>query len=114
MFADAEFGSLLPLNDGTYQVVRGLTMEDVTADMPIVNLTPIMSEIRKRYKDVPEIKDIRVPKKVGGQVDMILGINYAKIFPEPIFTFENDPKTYIVKFPKGVPGNIQKVPGELA
>ena len=77
--------------------------------MPVVNLTPIMSEIRRQYKDNPVIKNIRVPKRVGGQVDMILGINYAKIFPEPVFTFENGCTLYKTKFlqsNEGINGGI--------
>ena len=47
--------------------------------MPMVNLTPIMTEIRKQYKGEPAIRNLRLPKKIGGKIDMILGINYSEM-----------------------------------
>ena len=74
IYAEAEYGALLPLQDGFFQVVRGLALDQVVSDMPEVNLTPVMTEIRRRYKNEQVIKEIRVPKKAGGRIDMILGI----------------------------------------
>ena len=39
--AKAEWASLIPLADNTSQVVRGLTMDMVTGDMPQLNLVPV-------------------------------------------------------------------------
>ena len=36
-----------------------------------------------------EVQSIRVPEQAGGQVDMILGFLYAKVYPEPVHVFEN-------------------------
>ena len=45
---EAEWASLLPLADGTKQVVRGLTMKRATAEMPKLNLLPIYNATKKQ------------------------------------------------------------------
>ena len=87
--AEVEWGAVLPLEDGTHQIVRGLSLDKVTGDMPTVDLTPIMRQLKKEARGSKEVQAIRVPKKVGGQVEMILGLLYAKIYPEPVHVFEN-------------------------
>ena len=87
--AEAEWGAVLPLEDGTHQIVWGLSLDKVTGDMPTVDLTPIMTKLKREARGNKEVQAIRVPKKVGGQVDMIFGLLYAKIYPEPVHVFEN-------------------------
>ena len=47
VFASAEWASLIPLSDGSYQSVRGLTLDKVTGDMTELNLVPIFEQIKK-------------------------------------------------------------------
>merc|ERR1719233_2342392 len=41
--AEAEWASLLPLADGGYQVVRGLTLPEVTQEMPSINMEEVFT-----------------------------------------------------------------------
>ena len=82
--AEAEWGALIPLEDGSHQIVRGLTLPVVTADMPEVNLVPFLKQLKQEAPRNKEVQAIRVPEKVGGRVDMILGFLYAKVYPEPV------------------------------
>ena len=88
-YANAEWASLLPLEDGTSQIVRGLTLEKVTGKMPELNLVPVYEAIKAKCKDIPEVQNLKVPAVVGGDVHMIIGIKYLNIFPEHIHTLPN-------------------------
>ena len=97
-FAEAEWASLIPLEDGTNQIVRGLTMKKVTGDIPNYDLTDVFDKIKKDNKDVAAIQDITVPKFVGSQVHMILGISYQKHYPEHVHTLPNGLTIFKSKF----------------
>ena len=49
--ASAEWVSLLPLSDGSNQIVRGLTLPEVTVDMPDIQMGKVFSAIKKKHKD---------------------------------------------------------------
>ena len=68
VFASAEWGSLLPLADGTHQVVRGLTLPKVTHDAPMVDMVPLFEHIKKQSKGVKDIQNIKVPRVLGGEI----------------------------------------------
>ena len=111
--AKAEWASLIPLADNTSQVVRGLTMDMVTGDMPQLNLVPVFESIKAECKAIPAIQDIKVPNIVGGNVDMILGIKYQKIFPEIIHTFPNGLTIFKSKLKPIAPGMLACIGGPV-
>ena len=86
-YASAEYASLLPLANGNYQTVGGLTMPCVTGDMPCLNLAPAFEQIKGECASNHRIQNLKIPKVVGGKVQMILGIRYQSIYPEILHTF---------------------------
>ena len=68
-YAKAEWSSLLPLNDGTYQCVKGLSMDQITSDMPRYNLRPALEMLKDDCANDPvkraRTQNIQVPKVVG-------------------------------------------------
>jgi len=54
--ASAEWGSMLPLSDGTFQCVRGLTLERVTGPMQKLNLGPLFEQINMIIRLTIEFK----------------------------------------------------------
>ena len=87
--AEAEWSSLIPLADGTFQCVKGLTLKKVTSDMPQIDLNPALDLIKKDCPGDQRIKNLKVPKLVGGVVHMILGIAYQAIYPVPLHSMPN-------------------------
>ena len=75
--ATGEWGCALPLQDGKHQIVRGLTVPKVTADMSVMQLRPVLDEIKSSEPHNKELQKIQVPKFLGGQVDMILGVQFS-------------------------------------
>ena len=55
--ASAEWVSLLPLSDGSNQIVRGLTLPEVTVDMPDIQMGKVFSAIKKKHKDTKIIQN---------------------------------------------------------
>ena len=76
-YATAEQASFIPLADGTHQCV----MERVTAKMPKLNLAPAFELIKAQCKQGKKSQNLKVPRIVDGEVQMIIGIKYQNIFP---------------------------------
>ena len=67
-------------------------MPKVTADMPRLGLRPLVAEIKKRYSSHPDIanlNNLKVPQVLGGEIDAIIGIQYANTYPELVFSLPN-------------------------
>ena len=95
--ASAEWASLIPLADGGMQAVRGLTMPNVTQDMPEINMNEVFKAVKRTHQKVESIQKLKVPKTLGGQVDMIIGIKYQNIYPELVHQFPNGLAVYTSK-----------------
>ena len=83
-YASAEWGALLPLNDRTQQVVRGLALDKVAADCKSLDLRKLLEKIQSLYKDNEELQKLKVPAQLGSQIDMIIGQKYRGIHPETV------------------------------
>ena len=90
-YASGEYASLLPLVDGSFQCVRGLTLQQVTGSMPELNLVPVFENLKAsaEVSDNDRIQNLSIPKKLGGNIQMLLGIKYQNIFPKVLHTFPN-------------------------
>ena len=112
-YAEAEWASLIPLADGTQQCVRGLTMKRVTGDMPKLNLVPAFEAIKAKCKKSSKIQNLKVPRIVGGEVKMIIGIKYQNIFPVPIHTLPNGLTVFESKLKPTAPGVLACIGGPV-
>ena len=114
VYASAEWAGLIPLADGSHQVVRGLTVPKVTQDMPKVDVHKIYESLKKRCRKNKQVQNLKVPKIVGGQIKMILGIKYQNIFPEIIHTFPNGLTIFKSKLMPASPGAVACIGGPVA
>ena len=63
-------GIILPLEDGSHQAFRCLSINRVTTNMPIMRMRGLMDEIKENNKDhldVAKFKDLEVPNVLGGR-----------------------------------------------
>ena len=82
----------IPLADGTDAVMSGLCFDDVTSPFPTYNLTKVEEDFRARVKAVDKHLFDRLPKlpkEVGGPVDIMIGKHYLKYFPREITRLES-------------------------
>ena len=89
--ATAEWASLLPLNNGLSQIIRGLSVDDVTGPFAEIDMMPIIEELKESAaKSNGPLKkliaNLRPPNGVSGQTDMLLGMKHWNLFPEPMYS----------------------------
>ena len=113
IMASGLWATLLPLNDGTNQVAKTLTMDTITADMNVVDLESVYDEIKSKAKGVKALQNLKVPKEVGGKVDLLIGFNLLAVHPEPVHTFPSGLTVYKSKFKPPWPGVLGCVGGPV-
>ena len=85
---DGMFSVCLPLSNGKDAMLSGICLENITAPFPEYRLGDVEKEIHTTCKRVNHDmlrKLPKLPKKVGGDTDILIGIKYAKYFPKLIF-----------------------------
>ena len=74
--------------DGHRQLIRGLTVDKVTDNFPLVRLGEAAAELKANC-NIDWVKSCKTPKQAGGVTDVLIGIHYNLIHPEPIHTLES-------------------------
>ena len=92
MSAEGIFSICLPLYDGHNAVLSGICLPTITGKFPLYDLTNVGDDIRKRCQDMgePDFSTLpKLPKKVGGETDILIGSKYLRFFPQLIHKFES-------------------------
>ena len=87
--AEDEWAVLMPRTDGRKQLIQGLTVPRITSDFPFIALDAAVEALKKDDPSNKMLQKCRVPPLAGGVVDVLLGIKYNSIFPEPIHSLPN-------------------------
>ena len=74
--------------DGHRQLIRGLTVNKVTEDFPLIKLDAAAAELKANCND-EWVKGCKIPKLAGGVTDALIGIQYNLVHPEPVHTLES-------------------------
>merc|ERR1719450_777953 len=79
----AEEEWLIQLNrcDNKKQLVRGVTMKQITCCFPPIDTTKAVEEVKSSDRDDKFLQSCNIPDIAGGHVDVLLGIQYLSIFP---------------------------------
>ena len=116
VYATAEWASLLPLNNGYSQIVCGLSRDTVTGPFGDIDMEPIMQEIKQaaRYSSNPNsrlVTKLRAKIEVAWETDMLIGLKYNNLFPEPIFTTPEGLTLFKSKFLPNSEGEVACIGG---
>ena len=82
--AKGEWMVSLMNHSGDYQAVVGLPVDQVTVDFPRVSLKGAVAAIKSEVVNNRRVQECVVPEIAGGSVDILLGIQYASLFPKLI------------------------------
>ena len=82
--------------DGNYQLVQGLTLDDLCAPMPIVNTVKAVEELKNSDISNDALQNCCVPAIIGGEVGVILGIRYNNIRPKEVHSLESGLTIYSI------------------
>ena len=84
-----EWLTTLKLLDGTRQAVEGWTVDEVTAPLPIVDLSNAVKELKDDKPDDQKLQSMFVQLVAGGDCDILLGQLYNVIFPKAVHSLPN-------------------------
>ena len=84
-----EYMCSVPLADGSRAVLEGLTVNDITAALPLTSLVSAENILKKSDKKNKSLQSLKCYPRVGGQCDILLGILYSNLFPKPVHTLES-------------------------
>ena len=82
--AKGEWMVSLKKRSGDHQAVVGLALDQVTVDFPRVSLSGAVAAIKSSAPKNKFVQECAVPESAGGSVDILLGIQYASLFPKLI------------------------------
>ena len=77
-----EWLTTLKLLNGSRQAVEGWTVDEVTAPLPMINVS-------KAVKDDSKLQSMIAQLVVGGDCDILLGLMYNAIFPKEVHSLPN-------------------------
>ena len=80
--------------DGRKQELRGVTLDQITANSPKFNIEEATSAVKADRPGDIILQNCSLPKVVGGTVDILIGIQYNSIFPQPIHCLSNGLEIY--------------------
>ena len=83
-YSTGEWAAALPMADGGYQAVRGQTMKSLVGQMPRFDLTRTLQDVQQQYPKNRRLQNLVIPSVLGGEIEMILGSKYLKIYPETV------------------------------
>merc|ERR1711867_45365 len=74
---------------GHREILIGLEVPQITTNFPYVNLQEATMELKTSAPENEELQALKVPKYVGGECHVLLGIQYASHFPRLVHSLEN-------------------------
>ena len=75
--------------DGRKQALRGLTLNQITGNSPQFKIEKAAAAVKADKPDDLILQQCCVPSIVGGTVDVLIGIQYNSIFPQPVHRLPN-------------------------
>ena len=75
--------------DDRKQALRGLTLDQITATSPQFNIEEATLAVKSDKPSDTILQCCSLPKIVGGTVDLLIGIQYNSIFPQPVHRLPN-------------------------
>ena len=84
IYSTGEWAAALLMANGCYQAVRGQTMKSLVGQMPRNDLTRTLNKVKEQYPNNKRLQKLVIPPVLGGEVELILGSKYLRIYPEPI------------------------------
>ena len=97
VIAHSEWICSMDREDGRKQLVQGLTVDKVTSDFPMIDISTAVREVQSSDPTNAALQACKLPPSVGGSVDILLGIMYSSIFPDPIHCLDSGLTIYRTK-----------------
>jgi hypothetical protein len=71
------------------EILIGIKVAQITTDFPTIDLSEAIADIKASKPGDLTLQALKPPGKVGGQIDILLGIQYLSHFPKLVHTLDN-------------------------
>ena len=90
----------LPLAaNGKNAIIGGLVIDQITHEFPVYALSEVERDIRKEFNKSSDTRKLpKLPPSVGGNVDIMIGVQYLRYFPTEFFQLETGLTIYLSPF----------------
>ena len=90
----------IPLHDGENINLSGICLDKITSEFPLYPLNEVESDIREIYASAGgSMRDLpKLPKCVGGNTDIMIGMQYNQYDPTEVFRLPNGLSIYESQF----------------
>ena len=73
---------------GMREILLGLTVDRITGTFPQIKLAEAERDLKSDQPDLKELQDLKVPDSVGGEVDVLLGVQYLALYPTEVHSLD--------------------------
>ena len=87
--ANDEYMCSVQLTDGSRAVLEGLTVNEITAALPVTSLVSAENILKNSDKSNKMLQSLKCYDQMGGNCDILLGIQYSNIFPKAVHHLDN-------------------------
>ena len=90
----------IPTWDGKEATFSGLCLDKITSEFPRIPLEGMENEVHAAFVEQGgDVNDLpKLPKFVGGETDLMIGVRYLKYFPKEVFSLPSGLTLYESKF----------------
>ena len=74
---------------GKREILIGIEVAQITTDFPTIDLSEAISDIKASKPGDLALQALTPPGVVGGQIDILLGIQYLSLFPKLVHSLDN-------------------------
>jgi len=112
----------LPLHDGREVHLSGICLDKITSKFPKYPLKEVEDDIHRAFRAQSSKNDPKrlpkLPHSVGGETDLMIGIQFLKYYPKKIFSLPNGLTLYESQFlnsdgSKGLVGGPHRIFSEI-
>ena len=74
---------------GKREILIGIEVAQITTDFPTIDLSEAIADIKASKPGDLALQALTPPGVVGGQIDILLGIQYLSLFPKLVHSLDN-------------------------
>ena len=82
--ASGEYLVAMETVDSKAQLLQGVTVPVITGDFPLLDISEAVSAVKADNRRNLKLRNCKLPSKIGGSVDCLIGIQYSQLLPKVV------------------------------
>ena len=96
---------------GKREILIGIEVEQITTDFPTIDLSEATADLKASRPDDTVLQALMPPDTVGGQVDILLGVQYLSHFPTLVHSLDSGLSIFEVRLMPSSPAVTAAIAG---